>query len=507
MYDFVDPNEYATNSGRMPESFSFDGKWIEDEIPGFFVTGTTGRELRDTELKTQDIGYLDGSKYLARRWPARVITVSYVIISPSTDAFRKAFNKLNQLLMGEQKRLIFADEADKFFIATKTGNSEVEPGKNAVVGQIEFTCTDPLKYSAAEKVATMSEDTIHLVNDGTVPVPIRYEITHSHENGYVGISNAQGAMEFGKREEADGESYKENEKLATLDDFKAKADTGSAALDSMHPDQDVTGSCAVKTWFGKDWLTYGAFGSKTSSVVSGGQRKIVLKADSAGEVGAKNWYCYLFAIMWAGRVGQIGEFNINFETSDGKQIAGINWFKNDMSGNTGAYELWANGKLLKMYTYTTDGNPAHNPYMKDNGHCDIKKEGSKLTFYYWGQYPSFVIPEIEDMVCTQISINMKGYRNDRHGMLTHMGLSAFDFYKLNVSKWKDVPNRYPSGSVVTADGEPGKFYVNGMLKPQEEILGTNWFKAQPGDNEISLSFSTFCDPKPEVKAFIREAWL
>lgn len=60
MYEFRDltPVETGTVKGRMPESISFNGVWIEDEIPEFIVTGTTGRELTEAELDTFEVGFL-----------------------------------------------------------------------------------------------------------------------------------------------------------------------------------------------------------------------------------------------------------------------------------------------------------------------------------------------------------------------------------------------------------------------------------------------------------------
>lgn len=59
MYEFHDltPATKGEVKGRMAESFSFNGVWIEDEIPQFVVTGTTGRELMEAELDTFEVGF------------------------------------------------------------------------------------------------------------------------------------------------------------------------------------------------------------------------------------------------------------------------------------------------------------------------------------------------------------------------------------------------------------------------------------------------------------------
>ena len=41
-----------------------------------------------------------------------------------------------------------------YFIGTKAEVGEVTPGSNKVIGEIEFYCTDPFKYSMEEKELT-----------------------------------------------------------------------------------------------------------------------------------------------------------------------------------------------------------------------------------------------------------------------------------------------------------------------------------------------------------------
>ena len=41
----------------------------------------------------------------------------------------------------------------------------------------------------------------------------------------------------------------------------------------------------------------------------------------------------------------------------------------------------------------------------------------------------------------------------------------------------------------------------------DEITGSKYFLAPPGETKIQFSFSDFSNPKPTVKAKIREAYL
>lgn len=254
---------------------------------------------------------------------------------------------------------------------------------------------------------------------------------------------------------------------------------------------------------------------------NGGLRTVILPADSNGDKsGCKNFYAYFHILFYAGLMGQTGEMCINFLTEDNKLICGVNWYKTDMSGNTGRYELVCYnpnkkdtdhqaGKVLREYGYTTSHLHTQNPWYWDWGHCDIRKEGSKLTFFYWGGYPSFTVPEIEDMKCTKIQIAIKQW-GTRSGSryLTYNGINNFWFQKLRVDKWRDVPNKFARTSRVIADCKEASVTMNGLPKPELGALGNDWetFCLKPGVNQVQCLCSSWAK-KPTFRMKYREVFL
>lgn len=512
MYSFVDTNSGSAGGNNLPaEAMKYNGVYLENEIPGYKTLYVYGRELMENDIQDEEITGIDGSIYYGKTYPPRTITVGYQLIAEDNAAFRQAFNKMNKILSAEQVQIIFNDEQDKYFVGTKRGAETPDPGSNSIISEFEIYCPDPRKYATTLKEFTASVNDkgimeVTIENDGSLPANVEYEIINHQDNGYIGIVSESGVMEFGRREEADGEDYNQNEMLVTLQDFiNAPDDTNGT--DVMHPTYGAKGTCSTHTWFDTTFLGFGTKGD-TVGAANGGLRTITIPVDSEGVKGAKNFYTYFHLIFYAGLMGQTGEMCVNWLTEDNKMIAGVNWYKTDCSGNTGHYSLHANGKLLKEYSYTTSHLHTQNPWYWDWGHCDIRKEGAKLTFYYWGSYPTFTVPEIENMVCTKIQMAFKQWGN-RGGnqLLTYFGFDKFDFQKLGVEKWRDVPNRYSSGSTVTIDGEYAKFYVNDMLKQEDEILGTKYFKVPSGESKIQFYFSSFVTNMPTVTVRIREAWL
>lgn len=507
MYAFVNTVNSGIVGTNLPtEAMSYNGVYLENEIDGYRTLSVTGRELMESEVTDQEIDGMDGSYYRYKTTPARTITVRYQLLARGSREFRDAFNKMNKLLSGGQVKVIFNDETDKYFIGTKTSNTQVDGGSNNVIGEIEIYCSDPRKYSTTEKEFTATDGVLNIVNEGTVPVSIDYDITAISETGYIGLVSENGIMQYGKIEELDGETYQRSELLATIDDFiNCKDDT--SGTDVMHPQYGANGACTTYDWFNKKFIGFGTVGSKKGRA-NGGLRTLEIPADSNGIKGAKNFYSYFHLVFWAGLMGQTGEMCINFLTADNKLICGCSWYKTDAIGNTGHYEIWANGKMLRQWGYTTSHLQYQNPWYWNWGHCDIYKEGANIRFFYYGGYYNYYIPEIENMECTKIQIAFKQW-GDRSGnkLMSRMGFDVINFTKHNVSKWSDIPNRYPSSTKITIDGKSSRIYVNGMARPEDEVLGTQYFKAPVGTSEVKVTCSEWTKSQPIVKAKIREAWL
>lgn len=167
------------------------------------------------------------------------------------------------------------------------------------------------------------------------------------------------------------------------------------------------------------------------------------------------------------------------------------------------------GRVLKTYTYMTSHLRKQNPWYWNWGHCDLRKEGSKLTFFYNGSYPSFNIPEIADMKCAKIQIAIK-QRGTRSGnkYLTYNGINAFYFQKLHVKKWRDVPNKFAQDCSLIANCSDGSIRMNGLPKPDLGALGNDWetFCLKPGVNQVQCLCSSWAK-KPTFKMKYREVFL
>lgn len=510
MYDFVDTGEVGSENSLPSEALQIDGEYIENLIDGYRTLYVSGRELLESEVTDREIDGISGSEYLESRNITRNITVGYQLLCKTPREFRDKFNKLSEILNKEQVKLIFADEPDKYFIGTKSSVGDVEPGSLNVKGEFTFYCCDPRKYSTVEKSFTAHQEsgyqTLTIANGGTESVPVDYEITHNHENGFIGIASKYGAIQLGKIEEADGEDYKASENLA--EGYALFRDDHGTSY--QNPENTTQGTLEVRDVAGYSVMALKG-GQATNGHWNGGMKTMVIPADSEGRRGAKNFYCYTQHWFETGLMGQTGAQTIAFLTGDNRVICAMSINKSDTVGNTAHVEWFAPDnrriKTLDFQPTTYEGNPFN--LKMGGGHNDFLKEGDRLRIFWYGQYYYFTIPEIKDLVCekVQVWIGQWGDRDLGNQLVTHNYLKKFSFRKDNVEKYRDVPNRYRAGDVVSIDGESTKVYVNGMKRMEDEIRGSKHFLVPPGETEIQFSYSAFSSPPPTIKAKIREAYL
>lgn len=509
MYDFVDTGEVGSETPLPSEALQIDGEYIENLIDGYRTLYVSGRELLESEITDREIDRISGSEYLESRNTTRNITVGYQLLCKTTREFRDKFNKLSSILSKEQVKLIFADEPDKYFIGTKSSVGDVESGRMNVRGEFTFYCCDPCKYSSAEKqfpgVQQDGYQTITIQNNGTEWCDVDYEITHKHENGFIGLVSQYGVIQLGKEEEADGENYKASENL--FDGYSLFQDDHGTSY--QNPENTTQGTLEVKNVAGYNVMALKG-GQATSGYWNGGMKTLTIPADSEGRRGAKNFYCYTQHWFEAGLMGQTGAQTIAFLTGDNEVICAMSINKSDSAGNTARVEWFAPGNTLlrqeEFQPTAYEGNPFN---LKMGCHNDFLKEGEKLRIFWYGSYMERNIPEIKDMECEkiQIWIGQWGDRNLTNQYVTHNYLKSIRFRKDNVDKYKDVPNRYRAGDVVSIDGESTKVYVNGMPAKGDEINGSNYPKVPPGTTEVQFCYSSFSSPPPQIKAKIREVYL
>lgn len=430
--------------------------------------------------------------------------------------YNKLINKLKGYISTPESKIIFNDEQEVYYIGTlkslQTEQSDAGYKMRSYSGTMEFECLDPFKYSVEEKCIEATIDggnTFVLDYPGTYKSYPRFEVKMESDNGFVGFCDENNhVLQFGNVDEVDKTPYKASEKLASLSDFANLNDDTSTSY--MHPEYRMPGHLENTTVENADAISLASLDNRVAGTWNGGMKTLTLPIDSSGEKGARNFYCYLNHWFETGLMGQTGEQTISFLTDDNRVICGYSLYKNDMVGNTAAMEFWANGKKLRVINFIPSRYDDHNPLNYARGWNDICKEGNKIRFHWWGSYPTYVIPEIENMKCTKIQITMEQFsnRNLTNEYVTRNFFRSIDFWKMNVTKWKDIPNKFGKNDLLVVDCGTGSVKLKGLENKGLGAIGNDWENLclKPGKNQIKCLHSSWART-PALKMYYREVYL
>ena len=453
------------------------------------------------------LGTARGEQYIGYTSVSPRIVMKFTLISNLVEKRRELAGIME---VSEPARLVFSDEPDKYYMAVPDKEITFDDNRRYGTGTITWVVPDGLAHSKTTKQFTATKNAsgileLSINNEGTADVPIDYTVVHNHDNGFLGFVSDRGVLQMGKIQEVDLTPYAQSEVLIdtnTFDDWER--DT------SVHPEnygKMTDGTLIVENVSGQNLLQLGDGG--TNSNLHGGMVSIDIPPDSEGIAGATNWYCYFNAWFETGRVAQVSSMSVNFLDENDNLIFCYIIEKNALTSNTAHVMMRVGGNSIK--TFFDENFAPHNAYYGHNmfdwsrGHCDIIKEGDKLSGYWYGTRYSISVPELKDKVCKKIQLYIGQYGT--YEMTTGSGFRSISFQKTNVEKWADNPNRYSNGSTVEIDGKEGKIYTNGILRMDDEIKGSQYFLAPPGQSKIQIYHSSFSVPEPDVTAEIREAWI
>ena len=116
---------------------TINGTSLSEHI-GLQVLNVVGRESLSKDHESLDVQGIDGEFKYSSRYPIREIEITYKMLWTTQEGYRAAHNKMNALLDKDELKVVFSDEPDKYFTASK-GDCDGD--------KITLICFDPFKYS------------------------------------------------------------------------------------------------------------------------------------------------------------------------------------------------------------------------------------------------------------------------------------------------------------------------------------------------------------------------
>lgn len=467
-------------------------------LDGFTLWGGADFDPQYTENSI-----LDGSEFNYMRKKHKTIPVPFYVKYENS----LGYDYLQQVLnVKEPKELTFSIYPNRVFYAIPSGDLDFDEVRLNGKGTIDFIVVDGLAHSKTTRTFEFSKNSqgvleAEIINEGSEEVAVSYEIKLKKESGFVGIVSEYGAMQFGKYDEADG--YMDKKNVTVLSNQKGNfANWIDGTKNYENTNKIITTKMTADTSYG------GRLGLLPSSFKTSGTSG-ALQYGAVKEYTLSNpisqWYIWARALFETGLMGQTGAWCLTVLDEKNHLIAGMAIEKDDTVGNTANVRfLMGDGsggsRTVKTIPFTPSYWLSSNPYgtegrAKNANMFDLVKEKDRVQFFWYGGYYPFYDSRLANVKAKKIQFFVGQYagRNTTDRLVTNHFLNDFTFQELHVDYWKDVPNRYPSWSTIAIDGEKGQIKVNNQIRPDDEILGTTYFKVPPGKTKVQLILSSFAE--------------
>ncbi len=139
----------------------------------------------------------------------------------------------------------------------------------------------------------------------------------------------------------------------------------------------------------------------------------------------------------------------------------------------------------------------------------ILKTGNRISFSIAGHESTYVDDAITDLEATKISFYFAAKKTSTP--IGTNGLYWARFVNVACDTWREVPNKFSSGDVATADCAKAEVLLNNLPMPSLGGLGNDWetFCLTPGSNQIMTAYSDWVDAgkEPMFKMRYREVFL
>ncbi|MCT4383889.1 distal tail protein Dit [Lacticaseibacillus paracasei] len=353
-------------------------------------------------------------------------------------------------------------------------------------------------------------DTITVTNSGTVPVPVKVTSQFSSDDGFLGLALNGRYYQVGNTKEVNGITYNDSQMLVKTRPTIDKYILNDPSFAVIPVDQGVMTQTGTVT-INPDSTTY--LGITTPSDFGpnnygphGPSLIYKLPPDSNGEVGAVNGILRMHAGLGAlsldspSDTRQVGQICMTIYDKDKKAMARILY--SDMSQTTSDFNVRFDLNEKKVHEEDFANSAGF------TGHCYIRKTGSQFIFAWGGEAggaaQTYFCEELADTKVMYVSFNFLQWAD--LPLPHYFGLIEWNFAKDYVNLYKDLPNYFKAGDIVTLDSSTNLLTINQYTDWDRVDIGSQPLLAPPGQSTLGIVVSPWAN-LPAVSTELREGWL
>ena len=494
-------------------AFKVNGVYFEDVIEGYTTLSVKGRELISKELVLQESDNVDGAVLAKQSYPAREMTVEYLLKGDNWSLIQERYLKLMSMLNVSGAEIIFNGEPDKFYIGTLVADEDITKFTIARTGTFRIVCVDPFKYSVNEYQVSPADGVFSVFYDGTYRSYPKFEVqfpltldqdgdnTNTSECGYIGFADARGdVLQFGDPEATDWADVTQPATNPLNKTFKTLTDwTLNNSATTSDTSYIQTGTAAANS---SGYAYPSGYGS--GAKYHGPSISTIL----TDQTGAKN-FDFSWKQKFVGNKSQFGAFECCLWRNDSGTrtlIGAILMIKSTKDTKTKVY-FYANGSLSNKYNFNVDCSKI--------GTCKITKQGEEtksITLTAAGVSKTFDLSEsIGDMIVNEVT-----FWFGKNGTKTAMGtnwLYNCSLKRHSYPKLEDVPNLFQPGDILKINCRDASVTLDsGDSETNAQTigaLGNDWekFTLESGQNVIAFDYSEWATTPPQAVMKYRKVYL
>lgn len=132
-------------------ALKFDGHLLDEEIESFMTVNVEGRQLLSPTLETVKVPGRNGDVVIGGTYPAREITVHFMISDYRNAYFLEKIRRLNEILYTDKEVEFKFNDEDGYRIGRLSATDDPAYNSNVGFGKFTIHCADPFLYGHLRK--------------------------------------------------------------------------------------------------------------------------------------------------------------------------------------------------------------------------------------------------------------------------------------------------------------------------------------------------------------------